>query len=688
MTFLQPWLLFALPLLTIPIIIHLVHLRRYRTLPWAAMRFLLAATKMSSGYSKLRQWLILAMRALAIAALVFFTARPLASGIAGWFAGDSDQLVMLVLDRSPSMQQRINGAGQTKLELAVQRFSEWTSAAGPQRLVAFSAGWEKPLEFRDSSQLQGDPNFGPSALAGDIPGCLERAREYLEQNSIARASIWICSDIRESDWKSNESSWPALREGFSRLNTDLRFQLLDLNQTDSNRAIELVEAKEIRGETNQELSLSFRVVQPAGNRNESSEELPVEIQLGDARTVVSVELVNGNGEVKGLRIPLEGLGVSGRDEKPINRWGAIRLPADSNSADNVAYFTSEPPVKRKTVVVSDNPERIEAIALCASIPSDLSMVCEVEQTAFQQLDLVDWSTVSLVVWHEQLPDLQSVPALEQFVHTGGQILFIPPEIPNSNEAFGMRWKKWTDLENPPQGSEPNSGNLNLSRVEQWRNDSMLLGNTMSGSALPLGELGIARVCRLECQGTELASIRGDIPLLVRSDALAESAKGGVYALCTTSASTDSTFAKDGIALYVMIQRLIQAGVSRVGSAKILEASTESIPLLAGSTMLMGEESVLSNTYGEQPGVFQIDNYTIAQNRPESEDDARIVSSESLSSMFGSLRWYRVDAITTDSGLVQEIWRWFVIVMLVALLLEALLSVPTLHRRISSVSVSS
>ena len=42
-------LLAALPLVALPIIIHLINQRRYQTVRWAAMMFLLAANRMSRG---------------------------------------------------------------------------------------------------------------------------------------------------------------------------------------------------------------------------------------------------------------------------------------------------------------------------------------------------------------------------------------------------------------------------------------------------------------------------------------------------------------------------------------------------------------------------------------------------------------------------------------------------------------
>jgi hypothetical protein len=77
MSFLQPMLLAALPLVALPIIIHLINQRRYQTVKWAAMMFLLAANRMSRGYARLRQWLIMAVRMAAIAGLIFAVSRPL-----------------------------------------------------------------------------------------------------------------------------------------------------------------------------------------------------------------------------------------------------------------------------------------------------------------------------------------------------------------------------------------------------------------------------------------------------------------------------------------------------------------------------------------------------------------------------------------------------------------------------------
>ena len=64
MLFLTPLLLWGLLAAAVPIAIHLINRRRHKTIQWAAMQFLLKATRESRGKKKLRHILILTCRAL------------------------------------------------------------------------------------------------------------------------------------------------------------------------------------------------------------------------------------------------------------------------------------------------------------------------------------------------------------------------------------------------------------------------------------------------------------------------------------------------------------------------------------------------------------------------------------------------------------------------------------------------
>ena len=84
MSFLQPLILAALPLMPLPILIHLSHQQRHRSDRWAAMMFRVSAKRMNKGMARLRYFLIMLLRMAAVGALVFAISRPLATG---WLSG-------------------------------------------------------------------------------------------------------------------------------------------------------------------------------------------------------------------------------------------------------------------------------------------------------------------------------------------------------------------------------------------------------------------------------------------------------------------------------------------------------------------------------------------------------------------------------------------------------------------------
>ncbi|MBK6984352.1 MAG: BatA domain-containing protein [Bacteroidetes bacterium] len=76
MNFLFPTFLIGLAAIAIPIIIHLFNFRKYKKVYFTNVQFLKELKQESDSKSKLKEWLILAMRILAISCLVFAFAQP------------------------------------------------------------------------------------------------------------------------------------------------------------------------------------------------------------------------------------------------------------------------------------------------------------------------------------------------------------------------------------------------------------------------------------------------------------------------------------------------------------------------------------------------------------------------------------------------------------------------------------
>ena len=218
MNFLQPLTLIALPLVLLPVIIHLINQQRHQTVPWAAMMFLMTAKRMSKGMARIRHILILLMRVLAIAALIFAISRPLSGGWLGSIGFAKPDVTMVLLDRSASMETQDLQAGESKRSTALKRLAHLLEQGdyGTHLLLIDSATGR--MQQVDSPQaLLSLPMTESSATSANIAGMLESSLTYLKANNTGRADIWICSDLRENDWVVDSGRWEAITEEFSQL---------------------------------------------------------------------------------------------------------------------------------------------------------------------------------------------------------------------------------------------------------------------------------------------------------------------------------------------------------------------------------------------------------------------------------------------------------------------------------------
>ena len=225
MSFLQPWLLLALPLIALPIIIHLINQWRYQTKRWGAMMFLLAANRMNRGYAKLRQYLILAMRVLALAGLIFAISRPLASGLLGLGAGGNTDTSIVLLDRSPSMQEQGIG-GQSKLDTGRRQLAQALQTLGASKWVLIESNSTEPQSFESLDALVDSPGTRASSATASLPAMLQSAVDYLNANKPGPTELWICSDLRTADWSVESGNWNAVRDALQSFPQSVRIHLL------------------------------------------------------------------------------------------------------------------------------------------------------------------------------------------------------------------------------------------------------------------------------------------------------------------------------------------------------------------------------------------------------------------------------------------------------------------------------
>src|SRR5437868_712576 len=92
-------------LASVPIVIHILNRRRFKTVNWAAMEFLLRALRKNRRRLRFEQWLLLAVRCCVLFLLGLALARPLACNQRSLasLAGQRSGLHVLIIDNSYSM---------------------------------------------------------------------------------------------------------------------------------------------------------------------------------------------------------------------------------------------------------------------------------------------------------------------------------------------------------------------------------------------------------------------------------------------------------------------------------------------------------------------------------------------------------------------------------------------------------
>nr|MDQ3330157.1 BatA domain-containing protein [Planctomycetota bacterium] len=531
MSFLQPWMLFALPLIALPVIIHLINQRRYRTIKWAAMMFLLTANRMSRGYARIRQWLILAARTLAIAGLLFAVSRPLASG---WMrlAGGSVDTTIVIMDRSPSMRETGANGGASKLEMGRDQIVDSLKLLGSNRWLLIDGRDGDPVEVESPDALASLVSAEGVGASSDLPAMLQTAYEYVRDQRPSRTDVWICSDVRRHDWAPGSGRWQAVRDAFLALPQPVRFHLLAFpDVATANRSVRITDVRRAETSSGAELRLALRVEQAGGSDGKSTG--PVQIEVDGARSEIPVEISGTTGEVKNHAIPLDGR---------TQGWGKVSIPADANAADNEFYFVYQKPAARKTLVVAEDPEAVRPLAIAAAVSPEPSTESAVETIGPDQIAGVAWEEISLVLWQAELPQGEAADRMRSFLSRSGKAIFFPPASPAGGEFAGLRWGNWraTELERPVTG---------------WTRDQDLLAGTRGGSALPVGDLEIARHCELVGEQASLATLAGGAPLLCKpavfaDDAAADAmaAASNAYFCATTASPTDSSLARGGVVL--------------------------------------------------------------------------------------------------------------------------------------------
>ncbi|MFC4993783.1 BatA domain-containing protein [Rubritalea tangerina] len=630
------WWLLAL---SIPVLIHLLNRRRHRVVKWAAMEFLLRATRESRGRKKLKHIIILTCRALAVAALVFAVARPLSSsGFLNWGGGKLDTIIF-ILDRSPSMEQKSSDSTTSKREAAIALVKNSAAQLDGTKLILLDSATAQPIEIADPNSLDKISQSLPTDAAANIPSLLDKALQHILSKDTGRTEIWLASDLQSSNWQPASGKWNNIRAGFGNLADQASLRVLSLNSTATNNlSITLDKALRI----DDELSLELTITQSPPARKQS---IPLTLSLNGSQ---SSEDVTIQGETVRIskRLPLSG--PSG--------FGYIQLPADTNPQDNTVYFTYGDEIPTYSAVVTTLPEARIYLKLAAAPPG----YSKQEASAYSPNQEIPWNSLSTVLWQAPLPTGKTKEQALDFINKGGVIAFFPPETNDDSEFLDT---KWGLLSKSAQGK--------YFIVPNWDRSDGPLRNGEDGTSIPVDKLKAIQRREILTPSSGLAKWSNDSPLITRH----LHGRGACYFVATLPDYTWSNLG-DADVILPLVQRLIQQGNERFGSGG--STTIGSLPAeieLSSAQRKRLDLATKSNSINAafEAGVYQFGERSIAINRSPEEQSPEILERSDLDKALSEVKYsYFEDDTERTAALSEPLWELFLILMLVFLVAEAVL----------------
>lgn len=606
------------------------------------MSFLLRATRESRGKKKLKHILILTCRALAIAALVFALARPLLSNLLGWGSGKLDT-VILVLDRSASMEQRYNESGISKRESVIQRVQQSLGDLGNPRLILIDSASGKPQQIDSPSVLNEISFTQPTDTKADIPDLINKAVTYILEGNTGRTEVWVASDMQKADWNTSSGEWGAVRAGFNNLPQKSTLRILSLNSEDnSNIAVRIHSARR----QDDELVIDFELMRPDDTLKA---QLPVTFSLNGVQSSETYELSSQSMRaIKRLKL----------DKASGNGYGFISIPSDDNPRDNSAYFAYGESAPTITAVVADSPEARDYLSIASAPPGYAKQ--ESKTFTSRQVADIPWQTTSLLLWQAALPSDEDQKRILEFVEDGGAVVFFPTDAESKTSFLGTSF-----------GELQNSPNNQYFIVDFWNQTDGPLRNGLEGTQIPMGKLKAIKRRLITGEATSLAGWDDKQSFMSRS----VHGAGTVIFVSTAPDFKWSNLAEADFILPI-VQRTLEKGSDRFDAGFNTDVgSKQSLTILPGETRTRednySESSPINGDY--EAGVWKMGEKIIATNRPETEDNWIITSEDDLKSALEETPYQLFeDKGSEDDSFAQEIWRAFLVAMLVFLITEAFL----------------
>ncbi|MCX6639376.1 MAG: BatA domain-containing protein [bacterium] len=408
MSFLNPGLLLGLLAVSIPILIHLFSRRRFPLIDFSTIKFLKQLQRQQMHRLKLRQWLLLLLRTLAILLITLAFARPALKGKLGAGVLTSNRISMgIVIDGSASMQAKAKvGSSFEQAKSSAQTLISMMSP-GDRAFIVLARKTPQPLTPTPSDQPEVMTRALQNAEVWDGPADLEAALDFtlkeLNKSQDFHREIYIISDFAGV-----EKLPPPLAE------TELFFVAAQAENTD-NLAVKAAKITSEIIEPDQPVDLEVTL---ANYGSKDRQDVYYSVFLNGSRVAEDVVTLAAGAEVKKTH--------QITPPTPSLEQGSVKLDErDALTVDNTAYYCFSVPQQLNVLLVAD-PQEGRAIALGLAPKLQATSLIKL-----QQINTSAWETQTLSQFDVIIfcnPHSFSSAAstrLAHWVEAGGGLLLLP-----------------------------------------------------------------------------------------------------------------------------------------------------------------------------------------------------------------------------------------------------------------------
>ncbi|HAE20302.1 MAG TPA: hypothetical protein DCG41_13885 [Verrucomicrobiales bacterium] len=551
--------------------------------------------------------------------------------------------MILILDRSASMETKAESGAPSYREAVITRVSQAVEKMGSPRLLLIDSASGDIQEVPSPDALPELSTTFATDTQADIPTLLTKAIDYIDETNPGQTEIWLASDMQRGDWRPTDSRWNAVRTGLESLPSETKLRVLSSgSELAQNVAIELVASRRVEDN----LFLDLKLTRSNGDGTST---VPITYSLKGAR---SAERVTMNGQELRFqkRLPLSAADVDGS--------GWVGIPSDNNPRDNSVFFAFGGKEPVQSWIVSEKPSGNTANYLRKAAAPDGFDRYSSEIIALTQTTKIDWSTASLIVWQAQIPTGAVAAQLQEFATSGGSVIFFPPEKPSNNIIFGTSWGL---IEEAPADEYFINGS--------WIKDDGPWRNSLSDQKMPIDQVRGVKRCSIQGDGTSLAEWDDGAPLLYRQ------LQGLGTAIFINTLPDDRWSNLEFVALHlVAVQRLLEKGTDRLHSGYRAIAGSEKAKLRSDEIRdrLDAFEDYEPALGSYRAGVYRLGERVIAVNRPAAENSPLRVNEEALDTLLEGTSYSLFESTKDDNNLVSPVWWAFLIAVLFFLLAEAIL----------------